>query len=62
MSSAAERPASDAVVKSEDTTEQGRTARQRTAPAVPRGEGLPSGHGRVHEAPQPDAVVLGTAR
>ena len=62
MSFAADRSAPHAVATSEDAPTLAGTGRQRTTSAVPRGDDLPSGHGRVLEAQQPDAVVLRTAR
>jgi hypothetical protein len=62
MGLAADRSAPHAVATSEDAPTLARTGRQRTASAVPRGDDSPSGHGRVHEAQQPDALVLRTAR
>lgn len=61
MSFAAERSAPCVVATSEDGPAMGRTGRQRTTSAVPRGDS-PSGHGHVNAVRQPDAVVLGTAR
>jgi len=62
MSFAADRSAPHVVATSEDAPTLAGTGRQRTTSAVLRGVDSPSGHGRVHEAQQPDAVVLRTAR
>ena len=62
MSFAADRSAPHVVATSEDAPTLVGTGRQRTTSAVPRGDDSPSGHGRVHEAQQPDAVLLRTAR
>ena len=62
MSFAADRSAPHVVATSEDAPTLARTGRQRATSAVPRGDDSPSGHGRVHEVQQPDAVVLRTAR
>ena len=62
MSFAADRSAPHAVATSEDAPTLAGAGRQRTTSAVLRGDDSPSGHGRVHEAQQPDAVALRTAR
>jgi len=62
MSFAADRSAPHAVATSEDAPTLAGAGRQRTTSAVPRGVDSPYGHGRLHKAQQPNAVVLRTAR
>ena len=62
MSFAADRSAPHVVATSEDAPRWPGPGGSGPRRLCPRGDKSPSGHGRVHEAQQPDAVVLRTAR